>query len=293
MYCLSSELDTNSYEIVPIQVNKFISASDIQEKIDFKKQMSLKKESGQKKLRARDKLDFRKIDCLKNKSGWMKLTLRDKLDLRRKNLIKGKSNQMKLTVQDKLDFREIDFIKKKKRSEQTKKESTPDRVSQHKISQQEYLNTFDITQNGGIEEQSWAKANINKFHKSVQYTVSQCTVCKEAWPLKSKPRVPYVCSRCVRDNKSPRKFSYENSMIPSSVPNELQNLTQIEEMLIACALSLSCEFTLNLVVNKAFQGIVLTCHKMSQNLRHLCQGTLKTWLSLLSKLKVKKILLEM
>ena len=44
---------------------------------------------------------------------------------------------------------------------------------------------FDSTQNGGIEKQikqCWAKANISKFHKSVQYTVNQCTVCQEAWP---------------------------------------------------------------------------------------------------------------
>ena len=33
--------------------------------------------------------------------------------------------------------------------------------------------------------------------------------------------------------KTPKKFFLENSMIPSSVPYELQNLTQIEEMLIA------------------------------------------------------------
>ena len=39
-----------------------------------------------------------------------------------------------------------------------------------------------------------------------------------------------------RDKKSPKKFSVENSMIPSSVPPELRNLTQIEEMLIAHAL---------------------------------------------------------
>ena len=79
-------------------------------------------------------------------------------------------------------------------------------------------------------------ANINKFHKSVQYIVSQCTVCQEAWPLKCKPRSPYVCTRCSRDKKYPKKFSTENLMIPSFVPNELQNLTQIEEMLIARAL---------------------------------------------------------
>jgi hypothetical protein len=42
--------------------------------------------------------------------------------------------------------------------------------------------------------------------------------------------------RCSRDKKSPQKFSSQNSMIFSSVPHELQNLTQIEEMLIARAL---------------------------------------------------------
>ena len=45
-----------------------------------------------------------------------------------------------------------------------------------------------------------------------------------------------MCSRCSRDKKYPKTFSCENSMIPSSVPNELQNLTQIEKMLIARAL---------------------------------------------------------
>ncbi len=48
------------------------------------------------------------------------------------------------------------------------------------ISQQEYLNLFDKTNNGSIEEQCWAKTNIIKFHKSMQYTVSHCTVCQEA-----------------------------------------------------------------------------------------------------------------
>ena len=104
------------------------------------------------------------------------------------------------------------------------------------LNQQDYLSTFDIHNNGGIEDQCWANANMNRFHRSVEYIVSQCSVCKEAWPLKAKPRSPYVCSHCSRNKKIPNKFSSENFMIPSCVPNELQNLTQIEEMLIARAL---------------------------------------------------------
>jgi hypothetical protein len=189
-------------------------------------------------------------------------------------------------------------MKKRKRSEESdserrnrlekdrlsKKQKRTQRVSQPQpeLNKTDYLNLFDITQNGGIEEQSWAKANINKFNKSVQYTVSQCTVCQEAWPLKSKPRSPYVCLRCSRDKKSPRKFSYENSMIPSSVPHELQNLTQIEEMLIARALPITRVY----IKPGGQRGYSGHCINLPQNVTELamfCQDTLKTWLLLLSK----------
>ena len=101
--------------------------------------------------------------------------------------------------------------------------------------QKAYLKEFNVALNGKLHTQSWAKTNILKFHNSNTYVVSQCTVCYEAWPLrsKSKDRETYVCSR---DKKSPKKFSAENSMIPSPVPKELQGLSQVEEMVIACAL---------------------------------------------------------
>ena len=86
--------------------------------------------------------------------------------------------------------------------------------------------------------QDWAKLNISRFHESMKYTTLQCTTCKEAWPFKVTKRSPnnYVCLRCSRDKKCPKRFSSENSMIPSPVPPQLQGLTQTEEMLIACAL---------------------------------------------------------
>lgn len=40
----------------------------------------------------------------------------------------------------------------------------------------------------------------------------------------------------MRDKKQPQKFSKENNMVPSKVPCQLQDLTQLEEMLIARAL---------------------------------------------------------
>ena len=72
----------------------------------------------------------------------------------------------------------------------------------------------------------------------MQYTTIQCSECFEAWSVKIKPKsgANYVCRRCKSDKTIPRKFSAQNNMTPSSVPDELQGLTQVEEMLIARAL---------------------------------------------------------
>lgn len=89
-----------------------------------------------------------------------------------------------------------------------------------------------------VHEQNQVQVNMNNFHKSNKYSIFQCTVCSEAWPLKSTQMNArnYQCSRCTRDKQQPKKFSKENNMIPSVVPLQLQGLTQIEEMLIARAL---------------------------------------------------------
>ena len=65
--------------------------------------------------------------------------------------------------------------------------------------------------------------NMKKFHKAMQLCIYQCTVCHEAWPLKTKAKEvsSYVCSRCSRDKNNPKKFSAENSMVPSPVPKQL------------------------------------------------------------------------
>ena len=80
--------------------------------------------------------------------------------------------------------------------------------------------------------------NISKFHKSMRYIIQQCKICFEAWPIKDTDKLlkSYVCLRCSRDKAVPKKFSNDNYMIPSSVPLQLQGLTQIEEMLIARAI---------------------------------------------------------
>ena len=120
---------------------------------------------------------------------------------------------------------------------------------------------------------------MKKFHKSIKFQIYHCCVCHEAWPLKTKPKntVGYTCSRCLRDNNVPKKFSIENSMIPSPVPKELQGLTQFEEMLIAK--SISCNACIHKTKRRP-KGMLLPCHRMYNSLQMYCPDALKICLSL-------------
>lgn len=137
------------------------------------------------------------------------------------------------------------------------------------VSQEDYLRQFDI-KNGSIHQQTWAQSNIHKFHKSNIYFITQCTICMAAWPLKCKPKShnTHVCSRCLRDKRSPKKFSCENSMIPSIVPYELQDLSQVEEMLIARALPI-----MRIYIKPGGQrGYSGHCINLPQNVKELAKS---------------------
>ena len=133
--------------------------------------------------------------------------------------------------------------------------------------QTDYLKQFDVFSHGPIHEQHWANSNIDKFHQAIKFGTNQCTICKEAWAMKSKPRSPetYVCSRCSRDKKSPKKLSVENYMIPSPAPHELQGLTQVEEMLIARAIPI-----MRIYIKPGGQrGYAGHCINLPQNVKEL------------------------
>ena len=109
---------------------------------------------------------------------------------------------------------------------------------------------------------------MRKFHNSIKYIVYHCSICQETWPLKAKPKnyPNYTCSRCTRDKSTPKKFSTENSMIPSLVPKELQGLTQFEEMLIARAFPVMHVYTKLRGGQKAYKGHVITLPQDVQQL---------------------------
>ena len=253
LYSLSMTLHANSFEIVPVQLNikhvrkaseqkskcvkdrEYVQKKRLLVETEGDKQARLKKASEYKKIKQSEETDSQQQIRLQKLSESITQKRSEETDSEQQIRLKKDSESKKRKRSEETDTnRQMRLEKERlyKKQKRARKVSQP----QHEINQQDYLNMFDNTNNGGIEEQCWAKANINKFNKSVQYIVRQCTECQEAWPLKSKPRTPYICSRCSRDKKSPKKFSCENSMIPSSVPHELQNLTQIEEMLIARAL---------------------------------------------------------
>ena len=59
-----------------------------------------------------------------------------------------------------------------------------------------------------------------------------CTTCNERFPS-STDLIEEMCRRCYFDKDSIKKFSASNNMDPGYVPEELRDLTDIEEMLIA------------------------------------------------------------
>ena len=86
--------------------------------------------------------------------------------------------------------------------------------------------------------------------------------------LQNTSGVHYICQRCSSDKKVPKKFSAGNQMIPSCIPNELQDLTQIEEMLIARALPI-----MNVYVKPGGQrGFPGHCINLPQQVSELAQS---------------------
>ena len=72
----------------------------------------------------------------------------------------------------------------------------------------------------------------------------QCVTCKETWPTGQGLNAQRYTERlrCKRDKEATKVFSSQNDMDPGTVPNELQNLTEIEEMLIARACTIMCVY---------------------------------------------------
>lgn len=78
------------------------------------------------------------------------------------------------------------------------------------------------------EEELRCIQNFRTKMDNIQYNL--CPICQEQIP--SMVLVKGMCRRCNME-KDTKKFSKDNDMDPGEVPEELQELTEIEEMLIA------------------------------------------------------------
>ena len=239
---LSTQLHTNLFEIVPVHLEKSNASQQTikcakgcnyqrkrhSRETEQDKQVRLNKAKEYKKRKQSEETDSERGIRLQKLCESVKRKRSTETDSERQIRLQKVSESVKRKRSKETDSeRQIRLQKvsesvKRKQSKETDSEkqmrlnqnrlhkkqmrANPMSQPQNEMDQEAYLNLFDNTNNGGIEEQCWAKANINKFHKSVQYIVSQCTVCQEAWPLKSKPRSPYVCSRCSRDKKILKNF---------------------------------------------------------------------------------------
>ena len=96
--------------------------------------------------------------------------------------------------------------------------------------------TFDddmSTTSFKFDNQKNATANISKFHKSMKYRIYQCKVCQEAWPSKTKQKLPgsYICLRCSRDKETPDflKSPYAEDHVPNWEIKLQQVLDNVEQ----------------------------------------------------------------
>ena len=154
LYSLSIELHTNSFEIVPVQLNKYIASKSKtkgENHREYQKKRRSVETTSDKQARPKKASDYKKkIQSYKTDSE-RQIRLQKVRDMKkRKRSEESDSERRNRLEKDRLS-------KKQKR---TQRVSQP----QPELSKTDYLNLFDITQNGGIEEQSWAKANINKFN---------------------------------------------------------------------------------------------------------------------------------
>lgn len=175
--------------------------------------------------------------CMTNHKREQLLSKRTKLDKQKRDSETSDEKKLRLAKKAELEKRQA-YRRKVEGNQLPSAHAIHNTNMTHNISKTTYLNEFDALKNGGLHDQCWAKCNMEQFHKSMQYSIFQCTVCKEAWPINTKPKCPasYVCLRCSRDKNTPKKFCDANAMIPRPIPIELQGLTQTEEMLIARAL---------------------------------------------------------
>lgn len=96
-------------------------------------------------------------------------------------------------------------------------------------------------------------------------------------PLRQSQGTQYQCLRCINDKEQPKKFSKEKNMIPSLVPFQLENLTQVEEMLTARVLPIMLVY-IKPGGQRGYSGHCINLRQNVAELAHSLPSSLKIYL---------------
>ena len=89
------------------------------------------------------------------------------------------------------------------------------------------------------------KQKVVAFHSKLnEVKFASCDTCLESFPGLSIKVSENQCVRCSRDKKTPKLYSADNNIDPGPVSQELQGLSQVEEMLISAVMPIMTVYRL-------------------------------------------------
>lgn len=197
IYRLALTLNCETFEIVPVefyadkndnhycntQSRMSSSKRKRQNETEAQKSNRLQKAREYKKKRMLLETETEKQNRLEKDNNGHKRKIFVESELQRHERLRKNNDyhKMKIVLQTELQKKSrLEKSKNYQRQKNVNRTETCKKGSQESISQQDYLNQFDALQNGNLHDQSWAKANMCKFHSMNKYVISQCTVCFEA-----------------------------------------------------------------------------------------------------------------
>ena len=158
--------------------------------------------------------------------------LRDRLRKRKNRENETSAQRQQRQERDKVSKR---MKRATESDEQRDKRRNNDRTRKRLSRLNDRTNHQDTVRSNVIEDNCLPKSDqklLHDFRKKLdRLSNNLCPVCNECFP--SIEIVEGKCRRCYGEKNNVKKFSARNNMDPGEVPEELRDLTQIEEMLIA------------------------------------------------------------
>ena len=154
LYSLSNKLNNNIFEIAPIKFRQVYTHTNKQCGINLQNRLKTARE--QMKQKCLQETQTMRHDRLVKAREYQKRKREQETPAQKKYRLEKNRESKRRKRSDKCE------IEKYSRPRQTLTKEIPN--------QHDYLKQFDMVKNGGIEQQCWAKSNITKFYKSIQFS---------------------------------------------------------------------------------------------------------------------------